>query len=222
MKKAIICYHSNEMSNSIASSTMSKLEVNPIAGLTVERKDINKINLIKYLKKKKEENDLPNAIYMYEYRGRSNQKNNLLIEKIEEEFPEINIEIYSNKLMYIPQRVPGNKLKTRVYLLAERMKYDYKSEYEKLNVYKVNTSDKSIKEIQKSTFDMYHPKGESFKCYTTYDEALMALENHMKSYENAYSSRVKKAKEELRIAEINLQNAQNETLKVMAKFQNTK
>lgn len=227
MDKAIICYHSNEMSNSQASSTISKLEVNPINGLTVERKNIDKINFIKHLRKLKEKNELPIAVYVYHYNGRSNAKNNLLIENIEKEFPEINIEIYNNELVYVPARVPGNKLKTRVYILEERMRSDYINKYAKLDVYKVKTNklykkfnneednESMIEKTKINPFDIFHSKGKAIHCYLTKDEALNAISETLETYENSYLSKVEEAKERLRLAEANLAKIKNDTIRIM-------
>ena len=227
MDKAIICYHSNEMSNSQASSTISKLEVNPINGLTVERKNIDKINFIKYLRKLKEKNELPVAVYVYHYNGRSNNRNNLLIENIKKEFPRINIEIYNNELVYVPSRIPGNKLKTRVYILEERMRSDYINHYVKLDVYKVKinelykkfnneeNNELMIEKIKINPFDIFHPQGKAIHCYLTKDEALNALNKTLKIYEDSYMSKVEEAKENLRLAEANLAKIKNDTVRIM-------
>ena len=227
MKKAIICYHSNEMSNSIASSTISKLEIIPIKGLTVERKNIDKINFIKHLRKLKEINELPIAVYIYKYNGRSNQRNNLLIEKIEKEFPEVNIEIYTIDLIYTPERVAGNKLKTRVYLLESRMRSDFLNDYVKLNVYKLKISelhkkiqnednnDCLIEEVKVNPFDMFHPKGQAAYCYPTKNEAINMLEKCLKVYEDSSASKVEKAKENLMIAESELSKVKNNIVRVI-------
>lgn len=205
MKKAILCFNSNNSSNHIISSTINKLEVNPITELTVERKNIDRINVIKYLTKKQKENDLPYVLYIYD-----NKKNELVISKITKEFPEVKIEIYTNELIYTPQRVPGNKLKTRVYLLADRMALDYENDYVKLNVYKVSTRNKTINEEKRSAFDMQHPRGNSYKCYLSKDEAVKALKSYMNSCENIYASKIVQLNAEIKEQEEKLTELKKE------------
>ena len=66
IKRILVCYNTDMYSNAITSSAREKLKQNPIEGIEIEFKNVDKTNMKKYLEKLEENKELPDVIYYYE------------------------------------------------------------------------------------------------------------------------------------------------------------
>lgn len=173
--KILICYSSNTLSNAIASSTMDKHEKNSDKQFELERLNISKRSLSKYLNNEKNK---PEIIYVLE---NDLQKYYDKFETLKKENKEIKLITYNKKVKYKPIRQPGNTLKTRVYYLYDKILYDMENSFEKVPMYRVARNANEIDIVRLYGFEAnssYSKKymAESHNCYHTKEEA----KNHLK------------------------------------------
>lgn len=194
--KILICYTSYGLSNSIASSTMEKLKQNPIENADIERINVTKRSIKKYI----ELNGTPDVVYIYKgvfkYEDMSNIGEYLETENIP-------FETYDQTYMHKPNRVPGNKLKTRVYLLYDKVKLDIETNFKKITLYKIKTKDHTIaqKEVSISILDIPYVSNETSGWFKTKSEAIDELIREKENQSNDYDRYIQIKEAEIRTLE---------------------
>ncbi|HHT98049.1 MAG TPA: hypothetical protein GXZ90_09185 [Clostridiales bacterium] len=173
--KILICYSSNILSNAIASSTMDKHEKNSDKQFELERLNISKRSLSKYLNNEKNK---PEIIYVLE---NDLQKYYDKFETLKKENKEIKLITYNKKVKYKPVRQPGNTLKTVVYYLYDKILYDMENNFEKVPMYRVARNANEIDIVRLYGFEANSTYAKRFmyeanNCYKTKEEA----KNHLK------------------------------------------
>ena len=140
MQNIIICYTPHKASHRIASSTMAKFEKERPENLLFHFLNLRKINLIKFINK----NEFDKLIVYIHENEAKNIPNTL------DKLKALNIKVmfYNNSSWHIPQRVPGNTLKTNVYYLYDKILAEYAHNFELTKAFKVDFWTKEISRIE--------------------------------------------------------------------------
>lgn len=204
--KILVCYSSNNLSNAIASATMDKYEKKNTSEFELERFNINKKSLRKYLTN--EDLNKPEVIYVF---SDDLQKNWDAFELMRRENKNIKFITYNKNILYKPVRQPGNTLKTRVYHLYDKILYDMENSFEKVPMYRVARSVNEIDIVHLHGFEANSPYAKRFmteahNCYHTKKEAKEHLKERVyKSLDikqkeiERFEKRVKVLKDEMEI-----------------------
>lgn len=189
----IVCYKPKSNSARIVSSTINKFEELRPVNFNISRVNIDKINLCKYITK----NKLNNAIiYIYEADAKRHPE---LIEKMKRS--NVKIMYYNNSVWYIPERVPGNKLKTNNYYLYDKIMYEAKNNFKLIKAHKVNPYTQEINEVSVSPFDiedkLARRLSQSFYVYKSEQEAKNKIKEICEIHINSLNERIEKLNEQI-------------------------
>lgn len=206
MQNIIICYTPHKASHRITSSTMAKFEKERPENLSFHILNLRKINLIKFINK----NEFDKLIVYIHENEAKNIPNTL------DKLKALNIKVmfYSNSSWHIPQRVPGNVLKTNVYYLYDKILAEYAHNFELTKAFKVDFWTKEISRIEISPYDAFEPmarnRNQNYNVYKTKEEALMKAQ---KSFQN----KIDFIDEKINVLNKTIDDLENEKLELLKK-----
>lgn len=116
---------------------------------------------------------------------------------LQQQFKNLKIITYSKNLIYIPARVPGNTLKTKVHYIYDKIMYDMEVNFEQISMYQVARRVNEIDIVHLHGFEANSPYAKSFmteahNCYHTKKEAREHLK---KEYINHLTLNKRKSKD---------------------------
>lgn len=168
--KITVFYRSNEKSNSIVSATKQKLYNSNTIGLEIDFINLDKRSYVKYFTKLKEENILPEKIYIFD-------DEEVISNYIEDNFKTVQIINFSKENIQYEENHYGYK---KYYNLHERILSDYKSDFKNKKLYNLDMYNYKIEKIEISEYDLLYGKDKDKKLYQTKMLASNALLEYAK------------------------------------------
>lgn len=179
--KILLCYSSNNLSNAIASAAIARYEKEEPKDFTIERFNLDKKSIRKYFNN----DDIKNkANIVYVFNDDLHKKHWDTFNLLQQQFKNLKIITYNKNLIYIPARVPGNTLKTKVHYIYDKIMYDMEVNFEQIPMYRVARRVNEIEIVHLHGFEansLYAKSWmtEAHNCYHTKKEAREHLKKRV-------------------------------------------